>query len=575
MSEVVSDTSYGHLAPYVVSTILFSLNQHYTNNQLRSRSGDMQLTDIPALEDQTITVVVLADKIRFTKVLSSLGAPSDAKAYFDPRSAKLYFHFNPTLLRHFAYQEKWDSHTSEYFIDELRNYFYTLFLFYGSHEFFHFLQNASDSHFYSILPFREGAAIYAATNLTSRNEFQRLFLSENHVNRRESCVDAPKGRIFSLDEVSYYLEVAYFLRATPEFSITRWSLQEFGPKQFFNKDVELNYALSLVFYRFILSIDGAAYDDWLSILNKVKEGEDISSAGLRFDKYFWSETLNDTSRFFGESKISLDNALQGITSCFTTAPAVAYNWALLANSLAPGLPIVDMYIGDIFANANSEHSLGNHSTSSSSLTALYYYRKAYAGARKYWGLEEQKFCVDVPTVDNMGAQVADMIRIYSRIGESYYAIGSVENAIRYLECAVDYSNRVLKTKYAFYGLLFIPTTLSADLQLTASNRTIINDFQFSRKIFGIVVEAQSTLKGMATEIAPDYSKLEQIELSDYEDYVRQICLAYAIQAVALDADLSKIPAKKWTSNTSLCSWVRWNDGVININKDAFPVFEPH
>lgn len=570
IEQSVSETNFGHIVPYILSSTLFVLNQYYTNNKLKSVVNDPELTDIPPLKHQSLTITVLSDRNRFNKVLNELGAPLKAQAYYDPRSSKLIFHFDPKLLRHFAFQEQWSDHKQAYFVDELKDYFMILFLYQVSHEFFHFLQNESLSPYYKILSIREGAAVYSSIDLTERYQLYRLASVSQSAKSQDTCVSPPLDRTFTLDEAPHYLRVSKFLKRNPKFSITRWALQQTSTKQNFEDNITLQYSLSLVLYEFLLTIGSPAYSDWTTIYHIAQSSGDISKIGRHFDQYFIRETLKETNSFSGDSKVSLSDELSGVTSCFNSNLTNAYIWASKANNIIPDLPLVSLYVGDIFVNKPSFHAPGYSKFISSSLTALYYYRKALVHARTYWDISEQPFCAAIPSGNGKGdpAQAYDMTIIYARIGEMYSAIGSAENAIKYLECAIDYSNRLLKSEYASTSVYLLPTIISADLELTSSRRLISNNFLFSRKKYQKIAEAKSRIGNMVKELAPNFKSLK-----DIEKFVHTLCFAYSTSAIVLDSDFSNdTPSGSWASQVALCSWIHWVDGAIHYSSESFPKF---
>lgn len=567
----LSDTNYGHVTPYVLSATLFFLERFYASDAILPTTPDDDLLQIPTLDSQRLTVVVVSDPLDLTRRLQDVGAPNNAQAYYDPRTKTLLISFEPSLLRHFAFQEKWSGHSHGYFITELRDHFFNLFLYQFSHELFHFIQENSTSPYYQLISMREGSAVSAAVDVTERFRLRKLAHIEQlrGLHPATSCVEPPSARLFTIDEVPYYQRVEAFLDSNPEFSVTDWALKYTSTLQNFDADVELNYGLSLVLYKFLLSIDKSTYREWRANYDRFLNSKIDKNYYNHFDAYFVTKTLEQIRYLKKDMNISLENAYNRSDECLQTSPLRAYIWLVIANNIAPELPQNFLYIGDVFSDAGGLGILDSSVTGNNTLISLYFYRTAYVSARELYQLNDREFCAEVPNERYAAQQILDMLRIYARLGEVYAAAGAVDLADKYFECSIRYSNNLAFTENNYLGVYTLVTTLSSDLQRVASRRIVEDEFVFSRRVYDTMMKVNSEFKAVVLQAAHPLLESGQIE-----KYIEVVCVAYALNGVVLAGEfVGKQGRDHWDSDVRMCAWVKWSDGQLLLDESLKPRFK--
>lgn len=539
----VHNFGYGHVEPYVASSLI-TIFQEISNDDsiLRKKYKHDAFFEIPNLSDAILNVRVFTNALNFKEYLEPRGAVLNSRAYYDAEEKTLAVYLDFSLFRHFGYQSKWDGYTEQHFISELSAYVHQLILSQATHEVIHYLQDKTSSPYFHYTPIREGMAALVASEMSLRFYIQKLSLtetwrSEDEENRTRQCNTAPGSHLFEPTEHRHYLAVAEILSKDEDFSVLDWFFSNVSDIDFHRSKQETNYSKSLVFTKFLTTIPSEAHRDFEFVRSSFEKTGDIADAPAhivsRFDSYFRRETLRDVyytaDATVLESKF--ESAMASASSCMQTEPTMAMVWALQALSFSrSSSPEALLHIGDILFNARTFRHALEGAPNGHALLALRFYRMALI---EYRGGNSGGFvCPSLPEISHLDRttflEMFNVLRVHSRIGEVYTSIGSIDSSIKYLECAIDYSNRLADAGYNQVNIYFFPSLIAADMELITNDRTRTVGLQFSKDRYAKLHEFKVDFKRFSASL---------FENGIGNISPPEVCLAYLAMAISLTHEL--------------------------------------
>lgn len=408
-------TDFSHAVPYIYAAVYHSLGRihHALSLDVLTLADGKPLLPRAPIRSGALTIRVTGSRRTFDEYASRAVGVSSI-AYWDPARHEVGIYRDRSELSWLKTYRGWLPSEPRQKVLAIERYLTTLLMERAAHELFHAVQAQTNDIEYRIPLIKEGAAVYATTNVYDREEMVRLIEVDISLNadrrarvseqQSEECLnnDAVKGTD-GYATIATMNDAARAIKAEPTLSLTGL----LNPKSFYVADrskMSERYAVAFSAMEYLLHANQDSVLTWRRAVKQVYEtgkvpsGSDMNELDRKYRSWMdkWASVRSSAHP---QAADRYRQAARASDLCVKALMFSQARWAALRMIASrPESPVGLVYLGDIFWKLQQP------------ISALEYYTAAAA-------------------TEAHGVPDEVRGRVQSRMADAYEQLGRVDDAI--------------------------------------------------------------------------------------------------------------------------------------------------